>query len=118
MTHSDGHSQLNGVGRGQRGVVNIAATEFHSRRGNLKILNLGDIGSSRPWVKGWDQGSQCLFEDIVFIPSPSRKTFLLRSEVRGQIGRRVNGVKGSINQDKPVMQVLRNFRRVHAFHTK
>ena len=86
LTYSDCHSQFDGVGGGQCGVVNIAAGELHSWRGNFKILNLGDIGSPRPWIKRWDQGSQSLFQNIIFIPSPSRKTLLLRSEVKRLIG--------------------------------
>ena len=60
-------------------MVNIAAGELHSWRGNLKILNLGDICSPWPGVKRRDQGGQCLLENIVLIPPPSRKTLLLRT---------------------------------------
>lgn len=62
-------------------MVNIAAGELHSWRGNLKILNLGNIGSPWAGVECWDEGGQRLLQNIVLIPPPSRETHLLRSEV-------------------------------------
>ena len=63
-------------------MVSLVATLFNSRRGNFKILNLWYIGSSRPWVKGRNQGSQCLLQHIVFIPTPTGRAVVLRSKFK------------------------------------
>ena len=100
-------------------MVNITAGELHSWRGNLKILNLGDIGSSWPGVKSWDQRSQCLLQNIVFIPSPSRKTLLLRSEVKRLMCRVGSGEFGQLGKTSSTSSASSQFQyqSTHTIHT-
>ena len=60
-------------------MLSIVTMLLNSRRGDLKVLNLGDISSPRPGVEGRDERSQRLFQHVIFIPSSTWSAVVLRA---------------------------------------